>query len=44
MVIDVLDLLSIISFWGSLEGDLNDDGTTDVLDILVVIANWGPCS
>jgi hypothetical protein len=44
MVIDVLDLLSIISFWGSLEGDLNDDGTTDVLDILIVIANWGPCS
>jgi len=43
-IIDVLDLLALIAYWGGPDGDLNDDGTTDVLDILIVIANWGPCS
>ena len=36
-------LLIVISAWGTPDGDLNDDRTTDVEDLLVVISLWGDC-
>lgn len=49
-VVDVLDLLAVISKWGEcldescLRADINIDGTVDVLDMLLVISLWGDCS
>jgi hypothetical protein len=43
-MVDVLDLVAVISSWGSCPGcpaDLNDDGVVDVLDLVLVISNWG---
>ena len=45
-VVDITDLLSMISQWGDCDncaGDVNDDGTVDINDLLIVISNWGPC-
>ncbi len=46
-VVDVLDLLAVLSAWGPCEPDcpedINDDGTVDVLDLLEVLSAWGPC-
>ena len=44
-VVDVNDLLAIISWWGSGNPayDLNFDGIVDVSDLLIVIAAWGAC-
>jgi len=42
-IIDVNDLLAMIGYCGSAEGDLTDDGTIDELDILVLIGICGPC-
>jgi hypothetical protein len=42
-IVDVVDLLSIISAWGACSGcpeDVNDDGTVNVSDLLIAIANW----
>ncbi len=45
-VIDVLDLLAILSAWGAGGGpeDINGDGVVDVLDLLEVLSAWGPCA
>ncbi len=46
-VIDVLDLLAILSAWGEtgeLDEDINGDGVVDVLDLLEVLSAWGPCA
>lgn len=46
-VVDVLDLLFLLSSWGTCPdpehcpADLNGDCTVDVIDLLVVLANWG---
>ena len=46
-VVDVLDLLLVISDWGACSGscasDIDGNGAVDVLDLLEIIANWGPC-
>ncbi len=44
-VIDVLDLLAILSAWGQTDvaEDINQDGIVDVLDLLAVLSAWGPC-
>lgn len=45
-VVDITDLLSMISQWGDCDncaGDVNDDGTVDINDLLIVISNWGSC-
>ena len=45
-LVDVTDLIIIISNWGSCKGvcpaDVNGDGVVDVIDILLVITNWSP--
>lgn len=43
-VVDVLDLLEVLSKWGgSGSADVNGDGIVDVLDLLAVLSAWGPC-
>ena len=43
-VVDVTDILEIVSYWGSCEGvcaqDIVPDGTINVSDLLHVIGNW----
>ena len=43
-IVDVEDLLIVISGWGTPDGDANGDGVTNISDILVVISVWGPCN
>jgi hypothetical protein len=43
-VVDVLDLLAVLTSWGPCPGcpeDVNRDGTVDVLDLLLVLTDWG---
>ncbi|MCH2136073.1 MAG: right-handed parallel beta-helix repeat-containing protein [Phycisphaerales bacterium] len=42
---DVVDLLIVLSGWGSANGtgDVDGDGHTDVSDLLIIISAWGPC-
>ncbi len=43
-VVDVLDLLAVLSAWGDCPGceeDVNGDGVVDVLDLLAVLGAWG---
>ncbi len=45
-MVDVLDLIAVLSAWGACGGcdeDINGDGVVDVLDLLIVLSNWGPC-
>ncbi len=45
-VVDVLDLLAVLSAWGQtgdLPEDITGDGVVDVLDLLEVLSAWGPC-
>ena len=45
-MVDISDVLSVISNWGLCKGcpeDINQDGNVDVSDLLIVIGNWGPC-
>jgi len=45
-MVDVSDVLSVISNWGSCEGcpeDINQDAAVDVSDLLIVVGNWGEC-
>jgi len=44
-MVDVTDLLEILSLWGTgdVYADVNGDDIVDVLDLLMVLANWGPC-
>jgi len=43
-VVDVLDLLEVLSQWGgSGTADINGDGIVDVLDLLEVLGAWGEC-
>ncbi len=45
-VVDVLDLLEVLSSWGQtgVPADINGDGWVDVLDLLEVLSTWGPCT
>ncbi len=44
-VVDVLDLLAVLSAWVDYDpdADITGDGIVDVLDLLEVLAAWGPC-
>ncbi len=44
-MIDVLDLLAVLSAWGQTDvpEDITGDGIVDVLDLLEVLSAWGPC-
>ena len=44
-VVNVVDILAIISAWGSTNSpaDINTDGVVNVADLLLAISNWGPC-
>jgi hypothetical protein len=46
-LVNVVDLLAIISAWGPCSGDCSEDfdesGHVDVTDLLLVIAQWGNC-
>ena len=46
-VINVNDLLAVISSWGPCNGcpgDIDGSGVVDVTDLLMVIAAWGSCA
>jgi hypothetical protein len=45
-VIDVVDLVIVLSNWGSradIPADVNDSGVVNLTDLLIVLANWGAC-
>ena len=42
-VVDVNDILLIISAWGTPEGDVDGDGDTDVDDLLLCVSSFGSC-
>ncbi len=43
-IVDVLDLLEVLSQWGTAgSADITGDGVVDVLDLLEVLSAWGPC-
>ncbi|MDP6601803.1 MAG: hypothetical protein QGH76_05850, partial [Phycisphaerales bacterium] len=44
-MIDVSDLLAIVSAWGGTGGpeDVNGDGMIDVSDLLAIMSAWGSC-
>ncbi len=45
-VVDVSDLLMLLSDWGPCDGcdsDLNEDGNVDVSDLLILLSEWGAC-
>ncbi len=45
-VVDVLDLLAVLSAWGAtgdVPEDITGDGIVDVLDLLEVLSAWGAC-
>jgi len=45
-LIDVLDLLAVLSAWGTSDpdADVTGDGIVDVLDLIAVLSAWGPCA
>jgi hypothetical protein len=42
-VVNVSDLLAIISAWGTPNADITGDNMTDVSDLLLAIGEFGPC-
>ncbi|MHC5028096.1 MAG: hypothetical protein ACYTGR_15190, partial [Planctomycetota bacterium] len=46
-VVDVVDMLAIITSWGQCSapcaGDTNTDGVVDITDLVSVISAWGAC-
>ena len=42
-VVDVSDLLTIISAWGTPDADITGDNMTDVSDLLIAIGAFGQC-
>ncbi len=44
-IVDVLDLLEVLSQWGTAgSADITGDGIVDVLDLLEVLSAWGACT
>jgi len=46
-VVDVFDLLELLSAWGDCDGcaaDLDDSGTVNVFDLLELLGAWGKCT
>jgi hypothetical protein len=45
--VEVNDLITLISFWGSTNSnvcDLNNDGIVDVIDLINLVAAWNTCT
>ena len=45
-IVDLIDILAVISAWGFCEGcaeDIDDNNTIDVHDLLAVFSAWGVC-
>jgi hypothetical protein len=42
-VVDVNDILLVISAWGTPDGDVDGDGDTDVDDLLLCVSSFGSC-
>ena len=46
-IVDVADLLSVVSGWGACDpgclGDINGDDSIGTDDLLMVISSWGLC-
>lgn len=45
-IVNVIDLLHVISAWGACPGcpaDTNGDGVVNVIDLLAIIGGWGAC-
>ena len=45
-VVNIEDLLSLLSQWGDCEGcsaDYDDDGVVDIEDLLIMLGSWGDC-
>jgi hypothetical protein len=44
-IVDVTDLLQLLSEWDSIGGDCDVDGSglVDVVDLLAMLAAWGTC-
>ena len=40
-LIDIEDLLLLIGYWGTSDGDCDADGDTDIEDLLYLIGSWG---
>ena len=43
-VVDVVDLLELLAFFGTAKGDIDGDGVSDVSDLLLLLAGWGNCA
>jgi hypothetical protein len=45
-IVNVHDVLALISHWNSSESsaDIDGNGNVGISDLLILIANWGPCS
>jgi polyhydroxybutyrate depolymerase len=43
-LVDVLDLLDLLAFFGTADGDIDGDGLCDVSDLLALLAAWGNCA
>ena len=43
--VDVLDLVALITAWGTddADADINNDGTVDVNDLVDLVVAWGSC-
>ncbi|MFK7961490.1 MAG: aryl-sulfate sulfotransferase [Phycisphaerales bacterium] len=41
--VDFADVLTVLSGWGSPNGDVDGDGDTDFADLVPVLASWGTC-
>ena len=45
-VVNITDLLALLSAWGSCAGcpeDINGDGVVNITDLLALLSAWGPC-
>ena len=44
-VVNIIDLLYVVSQWGQPGGsaDVNGDNVVNILDLLAVVASWGMC-
>ena len=44
--VDLVDLLQVLSAWGTCPGcveDIDNSGTVDLSDLLLLLTAWGPC-
>jgi hypothetical protein len=41
--VDFGDILSVLTAWGTPEGDVDEDGTTGFSDVLAILAGFGDC-